>query len=82
MSMKTERLQVLIDSEQRERLERTALARGVSVASLVRSAIDVVYPSEADVRATVAREILDADPMDAPDLDELRAELDRMRGGE
>jgi len=82
MSMKTERLQVLIDTAQRERLERTAAARGVSVASLVRTAIDVVYPSEADLRALAAREILDAAPMEVPNVGGLRAELDELRGGE
>lgn len=81
MSMKTERLQVLIDVAQRERLERTAAARGVSVASLVRTAIDVVYPSEAELRALVARDILEAEPMEVPPVEDLRAELDELRGG-
>lgn len=82
MSMKTERLQVLIDSDQRLRLERTASARGVSVASLVRSAIDVVYPSSAAGRQASAADILDAEPMAVPDVVELRRELEQLRGGE
>lgn len=80
MCMKTERLQVLIDAAQRSRLEQTAAARGVSVASLVRHAIDVVFPPNADRRASAAADILAAEPMPVPDVDELRAELDRLRG--
>lgn len=80
MSMKTERLQVLIETEQRERLERIAAQRGVSVASLVRRAIDVAYPSGFEQKAAVAAGILAAEPMDVPEPDELRAELDLIRG--
>jgi hypothetical protein len=80
MSMKTERLQVLIDVTQRERLERAASERGVSVASLVRTAIDVVYPPEATSRASAAAALLAAEPMPAPAVDELIRELDDLRG--
>lgn len=82
MSMKSERLQVLIDTAQRERLEQTASSRGVSVAALVRDAIDVVYPPRAPARAAAAAAILEAEPMEVPDVQELRAELDRMRDSE
>lgn len=80
MLMKTERLQVLIDAAQRERLEETASARGVSVASLVRTAIDVVYPPAATARNRAAAAILAADPMDLPTPDELAVELNDLRG--
>lgn len=73
---------MLIETAQRERLEQTASARGVSVAALVRDAIDVVYPPRAQTRRAAAAAILDADPMDVPDVEGLRAELDRLRGGE
>lgn len=82
MSMKTERLQVLIESAQRDRLEQAASARGVSVAALVRDAIDVVYPPRAQTRRASAAAILEAEPMDVPDVAELRAELERLRGRE
>lgn len=78
--MKTERLQVLVDVTQRERLERTASERGVSVASLVRAAIDVVYPPEATSRARAAAALLAVEPMPAPTVDELIRELDDLRG--
>ena len=79
MSMKTERLQVLIEPEQRERLERTAASRGVSVAALVRDAIDVVFPPRDAPRSRAAAAILAVEPMDLPAPDGLRAELDDLR---
>ncbi|MDR0592517.1 MAG: hypothetical protein LBG60_04520 [Bifidobacteriaceae bacterium] len=78
--MKTERLQVLIESDQRERLERVAAARGVSLGALVRDAIEIVYPAGSDVRARRAAAILAAAPMEVPDPTPLRAELDALRG--
>ena len=79
MSMKTERLQVLIEASQRSRLEQAAAARGVSVAHLVRSAIDVVYPPDSARRAAAATAILGAEPMPVPDVDDLRAERTAAR---
>jgi hypothetical protein len=76
MSMKTERLQVLIEVQQRERLEREAAARGASVATLVREAIDIAFPASGSRRAA-ADAILDAAPMAVPEADEFRIELDR-----
>lgn len=40
MSMFTERLQILVSKEQRQRLEREAKRRGTSVASVIRDAVD------------------------------------------
>lgn len=81
MSMLKERLQVLIDRDQRLRLEREAAARGTSVATLVREAIDVVFPSTSRDRAEAAERILAAAEMDVPaDVNELRNELESIRG--
>jgi hypothetical protein len=80
MSMLKERLQVLIDREQRERLEREATARGTSVATLVREAIDLTFPPAQPRRRSAAEAILAAEPMPAPDLVDLRQELDELRG--
>ena len=52
----------------------------MSVAHLVRTAIDVVYPPDSDRRRAAAAAILDAEPMDVPDVAELRDELDALRG--
>jgi len=80
MCMLSERLQVLIDREQRERLERHARARGTSVATLVREAIDASFPGDT-TRRRAADDILGADAMDVPELADLLGELDEVRGG-
>lgn len=80
MSMLKERLQVLINVEQRQRLEREAASRGTSVATLVREAIDLAFPPTLDRRAQAAAMILDAEPMDVPAVDALLDELDDLRG--
>lgn len=80
MCMLTERLQILLDGERRRRLEHEATSRGVSVAALIRDAIDLAYPSTADERRRAAALVLDADPMDVPDPAALRSELDEVRG--
>ncbi len=79
MRMLTERLQFLLDGDRRRRLEHEASARGVSVAALIRDAIDLVYPSTADERRRAAAVVLDAEPMAVPDPAGLRAELDDVR---
>jgi hypothetical protein len=80
MSMLDRRLQVLIDEDRWSRLEREAGRRGVSVAVLVREAIDERFPGDADERRTALQAILDADPMDVPDPEELGDELEAIRG--
>lgn len=80
MSMLTDRLQVLIERAQRERLEIEAAQRGTSVATLVREAIDLAFPPSLPRRRSAAAAILDSEPMPAPDLDELHRELDELRG--
>lgn len=79
MSMLKERLQVLIDVEQRQRLEREAATQGTSVATLVRRAIDIAYPPTLHRRSAAARAILDAEPMAVPEVDELLHELEQLR---
>ena len=78
--MKTERLQVLIETARRERLEQVAATRGVSVAALVRTAIDVMYPTARARRRRAGRAILDVEPIAVPGVAELREELDERRG--
>ncbi len=77
---KTRRLQVMIEEPQWTRLKAQAAARGVSVASLVREAIDTVLAGGAQSRAAAARAILDGVPMAVPDPLELRQEVDEFRG--
>ena len=74
MLMLTRRLQVLIDDERLHRLEREAAHRKVPVSVLVRDPVDTA------VRRHAAKRILAAHPMPVPDPDELRDELDALRG--
>ena len=46
----------------------------------MRVAVDIVYPSEAELRAAAAAGVLAAEPMEVPELQELLAELDEVRG--
>lgn len=81
MSMALERrLQILVDEERHRRLEEVAAERGVSVASVVREAIDRGLPNVAGRRRSAGRRVLDADDMPVPDPSELVAELEAMRG--
>lgn len=79
MSMFSRRLQVLLDEERYARLAEEADRRRVSVALVVRDAIDRALPSRASERAAAGQSILDATPMTVPDPDELRRELDEAR---
>lgn len=80
MSMKAARLQILIEGAQRERLVRVAAARGTSVATVVREAIDLAFPADAEQRSAAAATVLAAEPMDVPGVEELLDELDEVRG--
>ncbi len=80
MSMLDRRLQVLVDEDRWNRLEREAHRRGVSVAVLVREAIDERFPGDADRRRAALEAVLDAEPMDVPEPVDLRKELDTVRG--
>ena len=80
MSMLTRRLQVLLDDERHHRLERVAAERGVSVATVVREAIDRGLPDPAGRRRAAGGRVLDAPDMQVPQVDELLAELDELRG--
>ena len=79
MLMMTERLQVLIGREQRERLEREAARRGTSIATLVREALDQAFPPMAMRRRAAADRLLEAEPMEVPAVPELLRELDELR---
>lgn len=81
MSMSLDRrLQVLLDQERHDRLAAIADERGVSVATVVREAIDRGLPDLSGRRRNAARRLLESPDMPVPDLDELLAELDELRG--
>jgi hypothetical protein len=77
--MLSRRLQILIDEDRYRRLSAHARQLGVSVAAVIRAAIDTSLPAPNRKRARAAAEILDAPPMDIGDPAELRAELDELR---
>lgn len=79
--MMRHRLQVLLDEERYARVAAEARRRGVSVARVIREAIDEALPADADRRRAAARQILAAPQISVPDPDELKAELDEIRRG-
>jgi hypothetical protein len=75
------RLQLLLDEQRYQRVAAEARARGVSVARVIRDAIDRSLAPAHDRRAAALRTILTAEPMPVPDNPaDLRAELDEIRG--
>ncbi|HYT10468.1 MAG TPA: hypothetical protein VEL73_07380 [Mycobacteriales bacterium] len=61
MAGRMERLQILVTPEQRHRLTALARARGTTVTSLIREAIDETFPAPVDAaaRRAAARRLLD-----------------------
>lgn len=81
MSTLSHRLQLLLDEERYQRVAAEARARGVSVARVIRDAIDRSLSPTQDRRAAALRQILGAEPMPVPEHPaDLRAELDEIRG--
>lgn len=68
------RLQVLIDDERYRRLTEIADERGVSVATVVREAIDRGLANTEGRRSAAGRRVLDAADMPVPDPAELEAD--------
>ncbi len=79
MSMYGHRLQILLDDERHDRITAAAQERGVSVATVVREAIDRGLPTGERRRQDAARRVLDAPDMSVPDVADLRGELEALR---
>jgi len=80
MSMALEhRLQILLDDERHERILAVARERGVSVAAVVREAIDRGVSNPDARRQAAGRRILNAADMPVPTPEDLRAELEQLR---
>lgn len=80
MSMPLEhRLQILIDDQRHRRISTAARERGVSVATIVREAIDRGLVNPEAQRQAAGRRLLKAPDMPVPEPRELRAELDALR---
>jgi len=81
MCMYSHRLQILLDDGRHERITRVARERGVSVATVVREAIDRGVPGADKRRRAAARSLLEAPDMSVPDDPAvLREELEELRG--
>jgi hypothetical protein len=74
------RLQILLDDERYQRVTALAQELRVSIATVIRDAIDRGLPVPARRRGDAAQRILTADPMPTPSPDDLRRELDEIRG--
>ncbi|MBA3421568.1 MAG: antitoxin [Thermoleophilaceae bacterium] len=80
MSMPLEhRLQILLDDERHRRITAAARERGVSVATVVREAIDRGIADPAGRRRSAGHRVLDAPDMPVPEPRELKDELDALR---
>ncbi|MGI8612852.1 MAG: hypothetical protein ACR2KL_02715 [Nocardioidaceae bacterium] len=77
------RVHLLLDEQRYRRVAQVAKQRGVSVAAVIREALDRGLPATDDHRRRqAASTLLAADPMPVPlDPAELTAELDQLRGG-
>jgi hypothetical protein len=73
------RLQILLDDERHRRITSIARERGVSVAAVVREAIDRGIASPGHRRMSAGQRLLEAPDMPVPDPEELKRELDAMR---
>lgn len=73
------RLQILLDDDRHSRLVAAARERGVSVAAVVREAIDRGLPAPETRRRAALSRILSAEPMAVPDPDALVEELADLR---
>lgn len=81
MSMSLDhRLQILIDDDRHRRISAAARKRGVSVATIVREAIDRGLVNPDTQREAAARRLLEASDMPVPEPSGLRTELDALRG--
>lgn len=81
MSMPLEhRLQILLDDERHRRITAAARERGVSVATVVREAIDRGLGTPPRRRRSAGRRLLEAADMPVPEPADLREELEALRG--
>lgn len=75
MLMLDHRVQILLDESRYRKAALEAKRRGVSIAAVIREALDRL-PDDAEVRRTAVDAILDAEAMTVPtDPTELRHEL-------
>lgn len=80
MRMYDRRLQILLDEERYRRLSVHAAERNLSIAAVIREAIDAGLPASQRGRKAAVSDLLGAAPMPVPKPAALLAELDELRG--
>jgi hypothetical protein len=76
------RLQILLDEGRYRRLEAVAKERRLSIAAVIRDAIDIALPVDLERKRRAADALLAAKPMPVPErVEDLKAELDEIRAG-
>lgn len=80
--MRTERVEVRLDSETRGKLEEVAVAKGASVSELVRDLIERSYEQEVAgaARSAAAERMGDMEIEDVPEPAELKRQLSEAHG--
>jgi hypothetical protein len=68
------RFQILLDDARYERLAAAARERNLSVAAVIRDAIDLAVPADLARKREAVDDILMAEPIPAPDVSELKRE--------
>ena len=75
------RLQILLDEPRYRRVAAAAKARNMSVAAVIRDAIDQAVPVDAEANRKAWRELMAHEPIEAPEtVEELKEKLDDLRG--
>lgn len=69
------RVQILLDEERYNRLERESRQTGRSVAELIRDAVDTRFGADLPTRRAAFAHIMAAEPMPVDDWDVMKREL-------
>lgn len=76
------RLQILLDEGRFRRVEAVARERRLSIAAVIRDAIDLALPPDLEKKRRALAAIKAAKPMAVPErIEDLKAELDEIRSG-
>lgn len=75
MARMSRRVQILLDDERWDLLERESTRSGLSVAQLIRDAVDSRFGSDRPARREAFASILNAAPMPVDDWDVMKQEL-------
>ncbi len=73
------RVQILLDEERYQAATTAARERGVSLGQVVREALDASFGADARRRHRALQVILNAEPVQMPDVEELKHELAEER---